>query len=71
MPLLVRKINKAKWQQIDLTISNDASGDAITNCLKTKSNTLSVWMIDSENQIDDAFLALLANQDRIETIAHY
>ncbi len=68
MPLLIRKINKAKWYQIDIENDDDVSADAITNCLKTTKNTLSVWRIESEDDLDQAVLALVANQDHLDTI---
>ena len=65
---LVRKINKAKWFQIDILKNSDVTADAITNCLKTTKNTLSVWHIDNETDINDAVLAIVSDQDHIETI---
>lgn len=66
--LLIRKINKSKWYQIDIKNDNDVSADAITNCLKTTKNTLSVWSIENENDIEKAILAIASNLDHIETI---
>ena len=68
MPFLVRKINKAKWYQIDIQTENDVKADAITNCLKTTKNNLSVWRIESEDNLHEAILALVANQDHLDTI---
>ena len=68
MSLLVRKINIAKWHQVDLSSTNDVSADAITNCMKTTKNTLSVWQIQSEQDLDKAVLALVANQDHLDKI---
>lgn len=68
MSLLVRKINLAKWLQVDISQTNDVKADAITNCLKTFKNTLSVWKIDSEDDLEKAVLALVSNQDRFDTI---
>ncbi|MHA1894133.1 MAG: hypothetical protein ACTSX4_06510 [Candidatus Helarchaeota archaeon] len=65
---LIRKINKAKWFQINIMNDNDVSADAITNCLKTTKNTLSVWNIETEDDIDKAVLAIVSSQDHIETI---
>lgn len=45
MTLLVRKINRAKWMQNDILSEQDVSADAITICMKTVGNTLSVWQI--------------------------
>ncbi|RXK57758.1 hypothetical protein ESA94_19760 [Lacibacter luteus] len=68
MPFLVRKINRAKWFQLDITKSDEVSADAITNCLKTTRNTLSVWHIESEDDLDNAALAIVANQEHLDTI---
>lgn len=69
MPLLIRRINRAKWECIE---ANDVSADAITNCLKTYQNDLSVWRINSETELDDAILALItgAKQTKLSTL-HY
>ena len=66
--LLIRKINKSKWFQIDIKNDDDVSADAITNCLKTTKNTLSVWSIEIEEDIETAILAIASNLDHIETI---
>ncbi len=66
--LLIRKINKSKWFQIDIKNDDDVSADAITNCLKTTNNTLSVWSIENEGDIEQAILAIASNLDHIETI---
>lgn len=68
MSLLIRKINKAKWYQVDIENDSDVSADAITNCLKTTKNTLSVWYISSEEDLNNAVLALVSNLDHLETI---
>jgi hypothetical protein len=68
MSYLVRKINKAKWYQIDIEHDDNVSADAITNCLKTTKNTLSVWKVENEEDLDQAVLALVANQDYLDTI---
>ncbi|MFY7665979.1 hypothetical protein [Flavobacterium sp.] len=68
MSFLVRKINKAKWYQIDIMQSDEVSADAITNCLKTTKNTLSVWHIETEEDLEKAVLAIVANQDHLDTI---
>lgn len=65
---LIRKINKSKWFQINIIEDSDVSADAITNCLKTTRNTLSVWAIENEEDLNNAVLAIVSNQDHIETI---
>lgn len=70
MTYLVRKISKSKWPKKDLAnfdISN-LRADAITSCLRTTSDTLSTWEIESLELLDEAVLALIANFERIDTI---
>ncbi len=68
MSLLVRKIENAKWRQNDILHGADVSADAITICMRTKANNLSVWNIDSEGGLDDAALAIISGGDHVETI---
>lgn len=69
MSILVRRINRAKWDQIDI-YNDDSSADAITLCLKTTNNELSTWLVDSEDNIDIAILALItgSRQESLSTI---
>ena len=68
MSRLVRKIDRAKWLQNDIANGQEVSADAITNCMKTKANTLSVWEIDSASALDDAVLAMASQFDHLDTI---
>lgn len=68
MPLLVKKIEKGKWLQNDIVRGEDISADAITNCMKTTKNTLSMWRIDEEEQMDDAVLAIVSAHQHLDTI---
>jgi hypothetical protein len=68
MSLFIRKINKAQWLQTDIVQGEDVSADAITNCMKTKGNTLSAWEVESKTDIDKAVLAMVAAGDHLETI---
>ena len=68
MSLLVRKIDKSKWFQADICNDEDVSEDAITNCMRTKQNALSVWQITSESEIEEAVLAIVSGHQYIETI---
>lgn len=65
---LIRKINKAKWFQVNIMNDSNVSADAITNCLKTTGNTLSVWNIENEDDIEKALLAIASSLEHIETI---
>jgi len=58
MALQVRKINKAKWLRADIVNSAEIPADAITNCLRTQQNNLSVWRIKSEDEIENAVIAI-------------
>jgi hypothetical protein len=73
MSILVRRINRAKWQQIiNEDDTSDSSADAITNCLKTTNNDLSVWKIDTIESLENAILALITGhkQTKLSTL-HY
>lgn len=73
--VIVRKIQKGKWEDYckDLkakgwfkrmreTLTPNASADAITNCLKTTRNELSIWIVE-EDHISDALLAMATGPD--------
>jgi hypothetical protein len=66
MPELAHKINAAKWRQVNLEETNDVSADAITS-LRTRMNALSLWEIESDEQFDQAALAIAAAGDFLET----
>ena len=55
----------SKWDQKTINLQrSDAgvSGDAISD-LRTQNNTLSVWKIDNQIDIEDAIVALALNRD--------
>lgn len=66
--MLIRKINKTKWLQYDIINGADVSADALTNCIKTYNNSLSVWEIKDETDLEEAVLAIVAGQDYLEAI---
>jgi leucyl aminopeptidase (aminopeptidase T) len=68
MSLLVREIVKAKWMQHEILSVEDVSADAITNCMKTKENTLSAWQVAEEKTIEDAALAIVSSHQHLDTI---
>ncbi|MFH0924891.1 MAG: hypothetical protein V1872_04550 [bacterium] len=68
MSLLIRKIDKRKWLQTDICNGEDISADAITNCIKTKGNKLSVWESKTEADIEDSILAIVSSHQHLETI---
>lgn len=59
MAYLVRKIARAKWPEEICSVS-DLCGDAISD-LKTTANTLSLWRIETEDDLPTAALALSAS----------
>lgn len=68
MALFVRKIDYGKWAQRKILEGEQPSADAITNCLKTTRNTLSLWSIRDESELDEAVLAIAAQGDHLDTI---
>lgn len=66
MAYLVRKIAMGKWCVSDEILPINA--DAITQCLKTDNNTLSVWRIENESDISKGVLAMAANNDYLSKI---
>lgn len=66
MAYLVRKIAMGKWCVSDEILPINA--DAITQCLKTDDNTLSVWRIEDEKEISQGVLAMAASNDFLSKI---
>ena len=64
MGLLVRKISRAKWVHEGIKKLETIESDAITACLKTSENTLSLWEIDSIDNLEEAALWILSGQNR-------
>src|SRR6056297_3423172 len=67
MLLLVRKINRNKWPKNGENEVFELSSDAITGCLRSSRNTISVWKIESEDDLEEATLALAAAGKRLDT----
>ena len=67
MSLLIRKINRNRWLEED-EVPNDVPADAITGCMRTQRNTLSVWEVPDEGKIDEAVLAIVSAGHHLETI---
>lgn len=69
MPVLVRKINVAKWRKITSSDIEDTPADAITgHCLKTSGDNLSTWKIDSKEKLTEGVLAIVSAQDNHEAL---
>ena len=69
LAILVRKISRAKWPE-EICPINILCGDAISD-LRTTSNTISLWRVDSEEDLSTAMLALAASSksSRIENVS--
>lgn len=66
MPLMIRKIEFPKWAHVKS--GSPPSADAVTKCMKTTSNTLSLWEIENSDSMGDAILAIVSAGDHIETM---
>lgn len=66
MALFVRKIARAKWD--DATRVDLVKADAITGCLRTTQNTLSLWKIDTEEELKTALLDIVSCHDKPDTV---
>jgi len=57
MAIYIRKVMKGKWDWRNPVDSNllamELGTDGITNCCRTSSNTLSIWMVDSDQLITE------------------
>lgn len=68
---LIRKISRAKWESNSSLLPEEIGADAITGCLRTFNNSLSVWQcgqVQREEDIKEAILALAASMERIDKI---
>ncbi|WAL79824.1 hypothetical protein [Shewanella sp. DAU305] len=67
MKYIIRKFSKAKWSLIphDTGDYKNLQADAVTSCLRTSSNTLSVWAVESTDWEDmyGVLAALFSSSD--------
>lgn len=68
MPIFIRKINRAKWPELPIKENAIPSADAITGCLRTSKNTLSLWEIDNDTELMEAVLAIVSQSEKADTI---
>jgi hypothetical protein len=80
MGVCVRKISKSKWpdeevldKQTDEAILPLLKADALTSCLRTSQDELSLWTVENKEEIEKAILALITNSrlerlDRIQVV---
>ena len=66
--MLARKISRSKWASKPYLKPDAIRADAVTNCLKTTDDRLSLWRCENDQQdVDQVFLAL-ATGSRISKI---
>lgn len=68
--MLLRMVSaQSKWDGSKNVNRDDGfiCGDAISD-LRTTNNTLSVWKADSEQDIEDAIVALALGRDKVQTL---
>lgn len=68
MSFLVRKFQRQKWPNDPDRCVFDIASDVLTESLKTKGNTLSLWEVDSLDQLDNAILALVGSMQNLATM---
>jgi len=57
--MLARKISRSKWASKPYLKPDAIRADAVTNCLKTTDDRLSLWRCEDDQQdVDQVFLAL-------------
>lgn len=67
MGYLVRKFTRSKWGNPVPADYSNLNADAVTSCLRTTRNTLSVWRIENEKELDQAILAIAGTLERLQT----
>lgn len=67
MTLFVRMLEKQKWDNKNLSELEHGRtpADTITGDLRTKSNTLSLWSIETKDKLNDAILALAVMRNQL------
>lgn len=67
---MARKISRAKWQPSGPAATGQGvSADAVTACMRTGQNRLSLWRFqDPEQDLGEIALAMAANAERAETL---
>lgn len=68
MAFYIRKISPAKWpQKGEATAICDIRADAITGDIRTTGDTISLWRIDTLEELNQAVLALASGGDKVVT----
>lgn len=72
MAYFVRKISRSKWQENQLSLDEkkaleeikNVKADAITNCIKTTGNKLSLWKVEEKRDSIDDIIPLIIGFER-------
>lgn len=75
MAYYVRKIARSKWQENPLSANKEQAieevksvkADAITNCIKTTGNKLSLWRVEEKRDSIDDIIPLIIGFERPDT----
>lgn len=75
MAYYVRKISRSKWQENPLSTDEvkaleevrSVKADAITNCIKTTGNKLSLWKVDEKRDAIEDIIPLILGFERPDT----
>ena len=75
MAYYIRKISRSKWQEKQLSEDEaqaiievkGVKADAITNCIKTTGNKLSLWRVEKKRDSIDDIIPLIVGFDRPDT----
>jgi hypothetical protein len=65
---LIRKISAAKWQDCLSISATHITADAVTACLRTQENTLSLWSFTNDDEHAKSLLALACSLTSLSTI---
>lgn len=75
MAYYVRKISRSKWQEDPLSADEEkallevkkVAADAVTNCIKTTGNRLSLWRVEEKRDSIDDIIPLIVGFERPDT----
>ncbi len=71
----MRKISRSKWQEDPLSADEEkallevkkVAADAVTNCIKTTGNKLSLWRVEEKRDSIDDIIPLIVGFERPDT----
>lgn len=67
---MVRNIHLWDGTKANLYDKSFGYGDALTSDLRTQKNTLSVWQINDQAELDGVIAALALNRDNVQKLAY-